>query len=48
MSTVVAMIAYVFGDLPHPAAAYSASAIIVNFLTHAFAFVIALEVILNQ
>lgn len=45
--TVAAMIAYVFGDLPHPAAAY-ASAIIVNFLTHAFAFVVALEVILSQ
>jgi hypothetical protein len=45
--SLVAMIGYVFGNLAHPAAAY-VSALTINFLTHAFAFVIALEVILRQ
>jgi hypothetical protein len=45
--SLVAMIAYVFGNFEHPAAAY-VSALTVNFLTHAFAFIIALEVILRQ
>ena len=45
--SIVAMIAYIFGNFEHPAAAY-ATALTVIFLTHAFAFVIALEVILSQ
>jgi hypothetical protein len=45
--SLVAMIGYVFGNFAHPAAAY-ASAITVNFLSHAFAVVTALEVILSQ
>jgi hypothetical protein len=45
--TVAAMIAAVLGNLPHPAAAY-ATAITINFLTHVFAFITALEVILMQ
>lgn len=45
--SLAAMIGYVFVGLPHPEAAY-ASALGVNFLAHAFAFVIALEVILRQ
>ncbi len=45
--SVATMIGYVFGDFAHPGAAY-VSALTVNFLTHAFAFVVALEVILRQ
>lgn len=45
--SLAAMIGYVFGNFAHPAAAY-VSAITVNFLTHAFAFVTALDVILSQ
>jgi hypothetical protein len=45
--SLAAMIGYVFGDFAHPAAAY-VSALTVNFLTHGFAFVVALEVILRQ
>jgi hypothetical protein len=46
-ASLVAMIGYVFGNLAYPAAAY-ASALTINFLTHGFAFVTALEVILRQ
>ena len=45
--SLAAMIGYIFGNLAHPAAAY-VSALTINFLTHAFAFVVALEVILRQ
>ena len=45
--SLVSMIGYVFGNFAHPAAAY-ASAITVNFLTHCYAVVTALEVILSQ
>jgi hypothetical protein len=45
--SLVAMIGYIFGNLAHPAAVY-VSALTINFLTHAFAFVVALEVILRQ
>ncbi|MGH6683446.1 MAG: hypothetical protein ACRECA_05890 [Pseudolabrys sp.] len=45
--SLVAMMSYVLGNFAYPAAAY-ASALLVNFLTHGFAFVIALEVILSQ
>jgi hypothetical protein len=45
--SLAAMIAYVFANFAHPAAAY-ATALTVNFLTHGFAFVTALEVILKQ
>ncbi|HEX3858375.1 MAG TPA: hypothetical protein VHV58_02140 [Pseudolabrys sp.] len=45
--SLAAMIGYVFGDFAHPVAAY-VSALTVNFLTHGFAFVVALEVILRQ
>lgn len=45
--SLVAMIGYVFGNFAHPAAAY-ASAITVNFITHCYAVVTALEVILSQ
>lgn len=45
--SIAAMIASVFGNFGHPMAAY-ATALTVNFLTHAFAFVIALDVILGQ
>ena len=41
------MIVYVFGDFEYKAAVYS-TALAINFFTHALAFVIALEVILNQ
>ena len=44
---VAAMIALVLAGFPYPAAAF-ASAIVVNFLTHVFAFITALEVILMQ
>jgi hypothetical protein len=45
--SLVAMIGYIFGNFEHQAAAYI-TALTINFLTHAFAFVIALEVILRQ
>ena len=45
--SLAAMIGYVFGGFAHPAAAY-ASAITINFVTHGFAVVTALEVILSQ
>jgi|SRR6185437_4359421 len=45
--SLVAMIGCVFGNLAHPAAVY-ASAITVNFVTHGYAVVTALEVILSQ
>jgi hypothetical protein len=45
--SLLAMIGYVFGNFAHPAAAY-ASAITVNFVTHCYAVVTALEVILSQ
>jgi len=45
--SLVAMLGYVFGNFAHPAAAY-ASAITVNFVTHCYAVVTALEVILSQ
>jgi hypothetical protein len=46
-ASLVAMIGYVFADLPHPEAAYI-SALGINFLTHSFSFVVALEVILSH
>lgn len=45
--SLVAMIAYVFGNFELKPAAYI-TALTINFFTHAFAFVIALEVILGQ
>jgi hypothetical protein len=45
--SVLAMIGYVFANLAYPAAAY-ASAITINFVTHGYAVVTALEVILSQ
>jgi hypothetical protein len=45
--SIAGMIAYVFCNFEHQAAAY-VSALTVNFVTTAFAFVIALEVILSQ
>lgn len=45
--SIAAMIGYVFADLAHPEAAYS-SALGINFLTHAFSFVVAWDVILRQ
>ena len=45
--SVLAMIGYIFADLAYPAAAY-ASAITVNFVTHGYAVVTALDVILSQ
>jgi hypothetical protein len=45
--SLAAMIGYVFGNFAYPAAAY-ASAITINFVTHGFAVVTALEVILSQ
>jgi len=45
--SILAMIGYAFAGLAHPEAAY-ATALDINFLTHAFAFVIALDVILGQ
>jgi hypothetical protein len=45
--SLVAMLGYVFDNFAHPAAAY-ASAITVNFVTHCYAVVTALEVILSQ
>lgn len=46
-TTIAGMIAYVFTGLPHPEAAYG-TAVGMSFLTHAFSFVVAWEVILNQ
>jgi hypothetical protein len=46
-TSIAAMIAYVFANVGHPEAAYI-SAVGINFLTHAFSFVVALEVILGQ
>jgi hypothetical protein len=45
--SLAAMVVYIFADFRHPAAAY-ATTLLVNFLTHGFAFVIALQVILSQ
>jgi len=45
--SIIAMIGYVFGNFEHPAAAY-VSALTVTFVTTAYAFVMALEVILSQ
>ena len=45
-AALVAMLIYVFCDFPYSAAAYI-TALIVNFFTLAFVFVIALDVILN-
>jgi len=45
-ASIVAMIGYVLANLPHPEAAYI-SGVGINFLTHAFSFVVALEVILG-
>ena len=45
--SVAAMVALVLADFRYPSAAY-ATAIVVNFLTHVFAFITALEVILMQ
>jgi hypothetical protein len=45
--SIAAMIGYVFWNFAHPAAAY-ASALTVNFVTTAYAFVMALEVILSE
>jgi hypothetical protein len=45
--SLLAMIGYVFANLAYPAAAY-ASAITINFVTHGYAVVTALEVILSQ
>jgi hypothetical protein len=46
-ASIAAMIGYVFADLAHPEAAYI-SGVGINFLTHAFSFVVALEVILGH
>lgn len=46
-ASIAAMIIYIFADLTHPEAAYIAG-VGTNFLTHAFSFVVALEVILGQ
>jgi hypothetical protein len=45
--SILAMIGYVLGNFEHPAAAY-ASALTVNFITIALAFIMALEVILSE
>ena len=45
--SAAAMIVYVFANLPNPEAAY-ALAVLINFLAHAFAVVVALGVILSQ
>jgi hypothetical protein len=45
--SVLVMIGYIFANLANPAAAY-ASAITVNFVTHGYAVVTALDVILSQ
>ena len=45
--SLIAMIAYMFGNFAHKAGAY-ATALAFNFFSLAFAFVIALEVILRQ
>lgn len=45
--SLLAILVYVFGNFEHQPAAYL-TALTVNFFTHAFAFVIALEVILGQ
>jgi hypothetical protein len=45
--SLAVMIGYILLDFARPAAAY-VSALTVNFVTHAFAFVVALEVILRQ
>lgn len=44
---LLAMLGVAFGNLAHPEAVY-AVALLVNLITHALAFVIALEVILRQ
>jgi len=46
-AVLVAMIVYVLGNFQYGAAAY-ATALIINLLTLAFSFVVALEVILGQ
>jgi hypothetical protein len=46
-ASIAAMFGYVFAGLAHPDAAYI-SALGINFLTHAFCFTVALEVILSQ
>ena len=45
--SIAAMIGYVFADLAHPEAAYISS-VGINFLTHAFSFIIGWDVILGQ
>lgn len=45
--SIVAMLVYVFAGFAHPAGAYAAT-LGFNFLLHAFAFVIALDVIFRQ
>jgi hypothetical protein len=45
--SIAAMIGYVFAGLAHPEAAFI-SAVAINFLTHAFSFMIGWEVILGQ
>jgi O-antigen/teichoic acid export membrane protein len=46
-AAIAAMIGYVFAGLAHPAAAFI-SALGISFLTHAFSFVVAWDVILRQ
>jgi hypothetical protein len=46
-ASIAAMIGYVFAGLAHPEAAFI-SAVGINFLTHAFSFMIGWEVILGQ
>lgn len=45
--SIAAMIGYVFANLAHPEAAFI-SAVGINFLTHAFSFMIGWDVILGQ
>ena len=45
--SIAAMIGYVFANLAHPEAAFI-SAVGINFLTHAFSFMVGWDVILGQ